>query len=262
MDLDLKGKTVFVAASSRGLGFATAMAAAREGAQVVVGSRDEAAVAEAAEKIRKGSGRTCLGIRLDMREGSSIKRWIEEGTRALGPISALLVNAGGPPPGGFSDFSDDDWQDAFELTLLSSIRLIREALEHFHSEGGSILTITSSSVKEPIENLILSNVMRSGVVSLVKTLSRELAPRNIRVNNIIPGFFNTDRLKSLDKNAAEAEDIPVEAVQQRRRHQIPSGRYGEPEEFGKAAAFLLSSGTSYVTGHSFTIDGGSIHTVW
>lgn len=262
MDLKLKGKTIFVAASTRGLGYATALAAAMEGANVVIGSRDESSVCGAAESIARASGSQCIGIRLDMREISSIRRWIGEGTRALGDVSGLLVNAGGPPPGGFFDFSDDDWQDAFELTLLSSIRLIREAVDHFHREGGAILTLTSSSVKEPIENLILSNVMRSGVVSLVKSLSRELAPRHIRVNNIIPGFFDTDRLKNLDRSTAEAQDIPVEVVKEKRIQQIPAGRYGVPEEFGAAAAFLLSPAASYATGLSFTIDGGAMRTVW
>ncbi len=262
MDLKLKGKNIFVAASTKGLGYATALAAAMEGASVVVGSRDEASVSKAAETIAKKSGSTCLGIRLDMRELSSINRWIKEGTNALGPVSGLLVNAGGPPPGGFFDFSDDDWEDAFELTLLSSIRLIREAVDHFDKEGGSILTLTSSSVKEPIANLILSNVMRSGVVSLVKSLSRELAPRHIRVNNIIPGFFDTDRLKNLDRNTAEAQDIPVEVVREKREQLIPAGRYGNPDEFGTAAAFLLSPASAYATGLSFTIDGGAMHTVW
>lgn len=258
----LKGKTYLVAASSKGLGFAVARALAAEGAQLVIGSRNEEAVETAAEKIRRNNGSTCLGLRLDMREADSIRRWVEEGSKALGPISGLLVNAGGPPPGSFFDFSDEDWQDAFELTLLSSIRLIREVVEHMTGEDGAILTITSSSVKEPIENLILSNVMRSGVVSLVKSLSRELAPRNIRVNNIIPGYFDTDRLKSLDRSAAETEDIPIDAVRERRQHAIPLGRYGIPEEFGRAGAFLLSPGASYVNGNSFTIDGGAIHTVW
>ncbi|ADK83033.1 SDR family oxidoreductase [Sediminispirochaeta smaragdinae] len=262
MDLKLKGKTLFIAAASRGLGFATAMAAAKEGAKVVIGSRDEDAIQAAAKKITKESGVTCIGLPLEMREYASIRRWIGEGTKAAGAVNGLLVNAGGPPPGGFSDFSDEDWQDAFELTLLSSIRLIREAVEHFASGGGGILTVTSSSIKEPIANLILSNVMRSGVASLVKSLSRELAPRKIRVNNIIPGYFDTDRLRKLDENAAEIEDIPVDAMRQKRQTQIPAGRYGEPEEFGAAAAFLLSPAASYVTGHSFTIDGGAMHTVW
>jgi 3-oxoacyl-[acyl-carrier protein] reductase len=262
MDLKIKGKTFLVAASSKGLGFAVAEKLAGEGAKVVIGSRNEEAVESSAEKIRRNSNSTCLGLRLDMREADSIHRWVEEGRKALGPVSGLLVNAGGPPPGSFSDFSDEDWEDAFELTLLSSIRLIRETIEHMDPEGGAILTITSSSVKEPIENLILSNVMRSGVVSLVKSLSRELAPRNIRVNNIIPGFFDTDRLKSLDRSAAEAADIPIDAVREKRQHTIPLGRYGIPEEFGRAAAFLLSPASSYVNGNSFTIDGGAIHTVW
>lgn len=262
MDLMLKDKVVFVAASSKGLGYASAMQMASEGAKVLIGSRNESTVQQAAETIQKESGSSCLGLRLDMRQSSSIRRWVSEGSEALGKIDALLVNAGGPPPGSFFDFSDEDWEEAFELTLLSAIRLIRESLDHFNPEGGAILTITSSSIKEPIENLILSNVMRSGVVSLVKSLSRELAPRKIRINNIIPGFFHTDRLKQLDRSSAETEDLPVEVVQERRMRSIPLRRYGVPEEFGRAAGFLLSPAASYVNGNSFTIDGGAMHTVW
>jgi 3-oxoacyl-[acyl-carrier protein] reductase len=262
MDLGLKNKVVMAAAASRGLGYHTARTAAQEGARLSIGSRSEEHIASAAETLKRETGSQVKGFSLDMKDGQSISRWVESTVEIYGTIDAVLVNAGGPPAGIFADFDDTAWEEAFRLTLLSAVRLIRETAEVMKKNGGgSILTITSISVKEPIQDLILSNVMRSGVVSLVKSLSREFAPHGIRVNNIIPGFFNTDRLKNLDAAAAEQSGQDVEEVRKKRQANVPLRRYGEPEEFGKAAVFLLSPAAAYVSGHSFVIDGGLLHSL-
>jgi len=262
MDLLLKDKVLLVAGASSGLGYSTARIAAGEGARVAIGSRTREDIQNAARTIQSETGSDVIGLQLDMKDGDSIRGWLNGTVKEFGTIDGVLVNAGGPPAGTFADFYDNEWEEAFKLTLLSSIRLIREAAEVMKKNGGgSILTLTSISVKEPIPNLILSNVMRSGVVSLMKTVSREFAPFGIRVNNIIPGYFNTDRLKKLDAITAEKTGKTVKEIQLQRQADVPLKRYGEPEEFGKAAVFLLSPAASYVTGHSFVIDGGLLHSV-
>ena len=199
MDLKLNGKVAMVAASSKGLGYGIAQALAQEGASISIGSRTEADIESAAEQLRKETGVSVLASVLDSSEPESIQQWANITLKEFGGVDKLLVNAGGPPTGKFEDFSDNDWQAAFELNLLSAVRMIRATLPSMRERGGgSILTVTSMSVKEPIDMLILSNVMRSGVTSLVKSLSVQLAPDNIRLNNLMPGRINTDRLRSLD----------------------------------------------------------------
>ena len=178
-------------------------------------------------------------------------------------MDCLVVNAGGPPPGNFEDFSDSDWQVAFELNLMSAVRMIRGVLPSMRQRGGgSILTITSSSVKEPIEVLILSNVMRSGTTSLVKSLSLQLACDGIRLNNLMPGRVDTDRLRNIDEDSAKKLGISIEEQKLNSTSSIPLKRYGTIEEFGKAGAFLLSNAASYITGSTIAVDGGVIKTVW
>ncbi len=201
MDLGLKDKVALVAASSKGLGFGVARALAREGARVSMSSRDKASIEAAASKLAKETGAQTLASACDMRDGKSIQAWVDATVAKWGKIDAVLVNAGGPPAGMFKDMDDAAWQSAFELTLLSTVRLIRASIQHM-PDGGSILTVTSSSVREPIERLILSTVMRSGVSGLVKTLADELAPQKIRVNNLLPGRIDTDRITQLDQTTA------------------------------------------------------------
>ncbi|HDQ14001.1 MAG TPA: SDR family oxidoreductase [Sediminispirochaeta sp.] len=260
MDLGLKDKVIMVAGASKGLGFSTAKIAAQEGALVSIGSRNPETIRAAGEAIASGTGARVEAFELDMSDGESINSWVDRTLAAFGRIDGVFVNAGGPPAGTFADFDDSGWQDAFELTLLSAVRLIRRAAEAMKKNGGgSILTLTSISVKEPVPNLILSNVMRSGVVSLVKTISREFAPYGIRVNNIIPGFFDTERLKNLDAITAEAQGKDIQEVKKNRQSAVPLERYGDPDELGRSAVFLLSPAASYVTGHSYVIDGGLLH---
>ncbi len=201
MDLQVEGKVFMVAASSKGLGFGIARELAKNGATVCIASRTKSEVQTAADKLRAETNANVHASVFDAADAKSIEAWINEVARAFERIDGLVVNAGGPPPGNFGDFSDDDWQAAFNLTLMSAVRLIRSVLPFMRAGGGgSILTITSLSVKEPINGLLLSNVFRSGVASLVKSLASDLAGENIRVNNLIPGRIDTDRVKALDKN--------------------------------------------------------------
>lgn len=257
MELNIEGKVFMIAASSKGLGFGIARELAKNGAVVCIASRSEKHVEAAAQQLREESNAAVHASVFDASDAISILKWIDEVVHAFDRIDGLVVNAGGPPPGNFDDFTDDDWHFACNLTLMSAVRLIRGVLPHMRQGGGgSILTVTSISVKEPINGLLLSNVFRSGVVSLVKSLANELAGENIRVNNLIPGRFDTDRVKALDKNLSEKQGVPVEKVKQQHESSIPLGRYGTIEEFGKAGAFLLSEAASYITGASLVADGG------
>lgn len=260
MDLGLKGKVALVAASSKGLGYGVAQALARDGAKVSMCSRKALEITEAASRLASETGAETLCATCDMSNGDSIAAWVDQTVSQWGVIDAVLVNAGGPPAGVFKDFSDEQWQAAFELTLMSTVRLIRAAIPHMVN-GGSILTVTSSSVQEPVERLILSTVMRSGVAALVKSLADELAPSRIRVNNLIPGRIDTDRVAQLDANTANKLNITVEEARARSVAKIPLGRLGTIEEFGAAAAFLLSPAAAYITGASLRVDGGTMRSI-
>ncbi|HEX6385823.1 MAG TPA: SDR family oxidoreductase [Anaerolineae bacterium] len=263
MDLGLKDRVIMVAAASKGLGYGIAQAAAHEGASVSIGSRTEADIKAAAQRLHDEMGSETLGVVFDARDAQSILDWTAATLERFGRIDGLVVNAGGPPAGNFDDFDDADWQAAFELTLLSAVRMIRAVLPSMREQGGgAILTITSSSVKEPIDILLLSNVMRSGVVSLVKSLSRELARDRIRVNNLIPGRIDTERVRALDSIKAGKQGTSVDEVKAASESAIPWGRYGRIDEFGQAGAFLLSDAASYITGATLIVDGGTMKTVW
>lgn len=260
MDLGLKDKVALVAASSKGLGFGVARALAQEGAKVSMCSRTESEVAAAAKQLTDETGAQTLATAADMSNAESIQAWVDRTVAEWGSIDAVLVNAGGPPAGLFKDFTDEQWQAAFELTLMSAVRLIRAALPHMN-QGGAILTITSMSIAEPVERLILSTVMRAGVLGLVKTLADELAPQGIRVNNLIPGRLDTDRVAALDHNTAKNLGITFEEARERSLARIPLKRLGTIDEFGAAGAFLLSPAAAYITGASLRVDGGAMRSV-
>lgn len=264
MDLGLKDKVVLVAASSKGLGYGIAKQAALEGAKVSIGSRSAKNVEEAAKRLKSEvPGATVLVSSLDVADPVSIESWVSKTLKEFGTIDKLVVNGGGPPPGTFDDIDDITWHTGYENTLMSAVRLIREVLpEMRRKQSGSILTVTSSSVKEPIDNLLLSNVFRSGVTSLVKSLSFQVARDQIRINNLVPGFFDTERLLDLDLRNSREWRLSLENVRKINFDNIPMGRYGDPDEFGKAAVFLLSDAASYVSGETFVIDGGKMRTVW
>ena len=229
-----------------------------------MGSRNQLHLGAAAEAIKKEvAGARILIHPLDVSDVASIQLWARDTLEELGSIDALVVNGGGPPAGTFDEIDDQGWLSGYENTLMSAVRLIRAVLPVMRSKrSGSILTITSSSVKEPIDNLLLSNVYRSGVTSLVKSLSIMEAKNGIRINNLVPGFFDTDRLRELDLRNSGEWRLSLENVRKINFEKIPMGRYGDPDEFGKAAVFLLSEAASYVTGETFVIDGGKMRTVW
>ena len=264
MDLGLKDKVMMVAASSKGLGFGIAKQAALEGAILSLGSRSKKNLNEASSRIKNEvPDATIVTSILDVADPGSIENWIKNTLKELGTIDGLVVNGGGPPPGTFDEINDSTWLSGYENTLMSAVRLIRGVLPEMRkNSSGSILTVTSSSIKEPIDNLLLSNVFRSGVTSLVKSLSFQVAKDNIRINNLVPGFFDTERLKELDLRNSGEWRLSLDNVRKVNFEKIPMGRYGEPDEFGKAAIFLLSEAASYVTGETFIIDGGKMRTVW
>ncbi len=260
MDLGLKNKVALVAAASKGLGYGTARALAHEGARVSMCSRTALDIQEAATKLAHESGAETLGIVCDVTQAAPIQAWVDQTVAQWGKIDAVLINAGGPPSGLLKDFSDEQWQAAFELTLMSAVRMVRSVLPHM-TPGGAILTVTSSSVKEPIERLGLSTVMRSGVVGLVKTLADELAPDGIRVNNLIPGRIDTDRVAHLDEIAAKSRGVSFDEVRAQSITRIPLRRLGTIDDFGAAAAFLLSPAASYITGATLRVDGGQMRSI-
>jgi 3-oxoacyl-[acyl-carrier protein] reductase len=263
MDLHVAGKVFFVSGASRGLGFAIAQELVNNGAFVAIASRDRVLIRVAAQKLNMLSSGSARSYVMDARDSDMITSAIASSVADFGRLDGLVVNAGGPPPGQFEVLDDEDWMAAFNLTLMSAVRLIRETLPHLRrAGGGAILTLTSSSVKEPIDFLLLSNVMRSGVTSLAKSLSRQLATENIRVNNLVPGIIATDRMAALDTNQAAAKGISVADQRHANEQLIPLGRYGHPEEFAKAGAFLLSPAASYITGSTLIVDGGTMKTVW
>ena len=264
MDLGLKEKVVMVAASSKGLGYGIAKQAALEGAFISMGSRSSKNVQEAEKRlVEEVPGTVIFASTLDVADPVSIEGWVNNTLKEFGTIDSLVVNGGGPPPGTFDEIDDATWLSGYENTLMSAVRLIRAVLpEMRRKRSGSILTITSSSIKEPIDSLLLSNVYRSGVTSLVKSLSFQVARDQIRINNLVPGFFDTDRLEELDLRNSREWRLSLENVRKINFDNIPMGRYGEPDEFGKAAVFLLSQAASYVTGETFIIDGGKMRTVW
>lgn len=259
MDLGLQGKVAMVSGASKGLGFATAKTLAAEGAIVGIASRDREAIERAAADIQRETGGTVIPSAVDVRDAAAITAWAGALESAHGGIDMLYANAGGPPAGSALDFDDGGWQDAFELLLLSTIRLCRAVVPSMRRRGGgSILVATSSTVKEPLPNLALSNVMRSGVSAFAKTLSLELAKDRIRVNQLMPGRIATDRLQYLDEVNAKKAGITTDEQKARVQATIPMARYGHPDEFGKAAAFLLSDAANYITGASLQVDGGLI----
>lgn len=259
MDLGLRGKVAVVAASSKGLGRATAMTLAREGALVTINGRDAGRLDTTAREIRDETGADVLQVVSDLADPEASSALIEETVRQRGGLDILVCNAGGPPPGNFASFPDDQpWLDAVNLNLMSTLRMSRAALPHLEARGGgSITNIVSISVKQPIPNLILSNTARAAVVGLAKTLATEVAGRNIRVNSVCPGSILTDRIRSISEQESAGSGEDVDAILKREGDAIPMGRHGTPEEFANVVAFLASPAAAYVTGVTIQVDGGS-----
>lgn len=258
MDLGLNGKVALITAASAGLGFATAMELVQEGARVVICGRNEERLEEAVAKLQAVAGEGAVtGQVADVADMSEGRQLVSLTVETFGGLDVLVTNAGGPPGGGFDSFDLTAWQKAVDLTLMSAVNLIREALPHLRNSGvGSILTITSTAAKQPISSLVLSNAIRPAVLGLTKSLSQELGPDNIRVNSILPGWTETDRVTNLLAYNAEKNGTTPEAEAAKISAAIPLGRIGQPEEFGRVAAFLVSPAAGYVSGVMLQVDGG------
>ena len=257
MDLQLKDKRALVTGSSRGLGYATAIALAREGCRVAINSRDEQKVTAAALGIAEETGAQVIGLAGDVADPDVPERLVGESARAFGGLDILITNAGGPPAGAFESFNEAAWQKALDLTLMSHVRLIRAALPHLRqSKAASVLTVTSYAVKQPLPNLVLSNSIRAATVGLTKSLALELGMDGIRFNSILPAWTETERVYDLMKSRAALHGTTLEEEILKQSKDSPLGRMGRPEEFANAAVFLVSPAASYITGVMLTVDGG------
>jgi 3-oxoacyl-[acyl-carrier protein] reductase len=257
MDLGLKNKVALVAGGSMGLGKAVAMTLAQEGAQIAIGALDDAYLHEAAEDIRRVTGGDVIAVAADVSKVEEAKQLVQKTLAHFGTLDILVNNAGGPPSTTFLEIDDSLWEFGFRLNLMSTIAMTREAVPVMKAKKwGRIINMTSISVKQPIDGLILSNTIRSGVIGLAKSLSNELAPFNITVNSVCPGYTLTDRVRSLAKTVAEKEKTTPEAIIKRWESTIPMGRLGTPEEFASLVAYLASESSGYITGAAIQIDGG------
>ncbi|MFQ5706452.1 MAG: SDR family oxidoreductase [bacterium] len=259
MDLGLAGKVALVAASSKGLGKAAALGLAKEGAKLVICARNEEVLEAAEEDIQAKTNAEILAVPTDLADHEAIKRLVEAATSQFGTIHVLVNNAGGPPPGFFEDLTDAHWQKGFELTLMSSVRLTREVLPLMKKQKwGRIINVTSLSVKQPIDELLLSNSLRLSILGWAKTLAGRVAADGILVNNVCPGWTRTGRVQEILQARAEAENTTPEEVAQGIVNNIPMGRMAETEEFANLVVFLASERASYITGTSIQVDGGAV----
>jgi 3-oxoacyl-[acyl-carrier protein] reductase len=257
MDLGLKGRGVIVAASSQGMGRATAQAFAREGAQVAMCARTEKTLLEAANKIRADTESEVYAEAVDVTDGAAVQRFVEQVAKRFGRIDVCVANAGGPPAKNFLSISIEEWRKAVDMNFMSVVHLAKAVLPHMQRHHwGRIITITSVSVKQPIADLVLSNSVRAAVVGLVKSLSNEFGKDGILVNNVAPGYTATERLQELAGVRALAAGTSVEAVYQSWAAGAPVGRLGEPGEIADLILWLASERAGYITGQTILADGG------
>jgi 3-oxoacyl-[acyl-carrier protein] reductase len=265
LDLGLRGRVAAVGGGSAGLGFATAVALLREGARVFICSRSAERVRAALQRLEgvareagEGEGRVA-GLALDLGRADDCTRLVEATEARFGRLDCLLLNTGGPPHGHAFDADDATWQQAFETLVLSAVRLTRLAVPRMRAQGGGrILAVTSTSVRQPIPDLVLSNSLRAAVVGFLKSAANECAEHNVLINCLAPGRFATERVLGADARRAAAEGLPLEEVRRRSLATIPAGRYGDAAEYAAVATFLLSFANTYVTGTHVYCDGGAL----
>lgn len=259
MDLGIKGQVALVAAGTRGIGLAAAKALAREGAQVAVFGRDEASLAHAAREVDAQAGAPCLALRGDLMDAASIEEVFAQVRSRLGVIRILVANSAGPTPGTLEVASDEAWLRAFEGAFLSTVRMVRLAIpQMLEAGGGSVVAVQSSSVKQPIPGMFLSNGVRPGVAGLTKSLTQEYARRGVRFNVVCPGRIQTERFLSVEKSHGG----DTEARIARMSAEVPIGRLGRPEEVADAIAYLCSARASYITGSVLSVDGGNVRSLY
>jgi 3-oxoacyl-[acyl-carrier protein] reductase len=259
MDLGLTGKIAIVAAASKGLGLAVATELAREGAEVAICARSAERLEQAAKAIRDAFRRTVYSEAFDVTDAARVAQFVAAVEKKFGRVDICVTNAGGPPSKPFLDISIAEWRAAVDLTLLSTVYFAREVLPRMQkNRWGRFVTITSSSVKQPIDNLMLSNSIRAAVTGLAKTLANEFGQYGITVNNVCPGFTQTDRLVELADARAAATGQTREKIFEAWAALSPLRRVGQPEEFAAAVAFLVSERASYVNGVSLAVDGGAV----
>ncbi len=259
MELGIKGKIALVTAASKGIGFAVAKQLAQEGCEVCICSRDYPNILEAARVIEEATSRVVHPYQADVTKQEDIERLTQAITAKFGQLDILVVNAGGPSSGDFFAFSDQDWMQAWELNFMSAVRLSRLAAPGMlERKWGRIVYLTSISVKQPIEGLILSNAVRSAVVGLAKTQALTWGKDNVLVNNVGPGFTRTDRLMDLYQKEAAARGTTLQDLLEEKASSIPLRRMGEPDEIAAVITFLCSEKAGYVTGSSIMVDGGMV----
>jgi 3-oxoacyl-[acyl-carrier protein] reductase len=259
MNLGLRGRVGIVCASSQGLGRAAATALAREGASIVVCSRDKKRITEAAASMRRtaAKGAEVVPMVADMNSAADIQRLVTATVKRFGHVDMLVSNAGGPPVAAFPDLSDEAWEQGSRLTLMSTVRCIRAVLPHMKKQGwGRIVIITSIAARQPINDLVISSSIRPGLLGLTKVLGNQYGADGICINAVAPGFILTDRQKEIGGARAQAKGITFEEYLKESAREIPLGRLGRPEELADVIAFLCSERASYVNGTTFTVDGG------
>jgi 3-oxoacyl-[acyl-carrier protein] reductase len=263
MDLGLRDKVALVAASSRGLGRAVAEELAAEGAALILCARDAACLNHTRDSISESTGARAHAVVADLTKPDDIRQVVDVGREEFGRIDILVTNAGGPPAGRFEQLTTEQWQQSVNLTLFSTTELVRQVLPGMKARHwGRILNITSIAVKQPVDNLILSNSLRAAVTGFARTLANEVAADGITVNNILPGYTRTERVEELAHMMAEKQGITAEQFKAQWEREIPMKRLGEPHEFAAVAAFLVSERAAYITGTSVQVDGGWIKSLY